>query len=244
MKTYPQLLLRNPKANAWLRRLNAGWRARAERTLLARTALRLEKIGSEYGGWRVPVDLIRPDWIVYAGGVGEDISFDLGLIERFGVEVHAFDPTPRAVQHVGKVASGQPRYHFSPIGLWSSRTTLKFFAPKDSAHVSHSALNLQATDRYFEAECWPLAALMAERGHQRIDLLKIDIEGAEYETLGSMLDHRLDVRVVAVEFDQPVPWWTTGRMVHRLIAAGYALIDIDEWNFVFVQRKLLERVPS
>lgn len=238
-KTYPQFLLRHPRANAWLRSANARWRAKAERTYLTTTPLRLEKIGSPYGGWRVPVDIIRPDWIVYAGGVGEDISFDLGLIERFGVKVYAFDPTPRAMRHVATVASDQPKYHFAPIGLWSERKTLRFFAPTNPAHVSHSALNLQATTHFFEAECWPLLEIAAKHGHKRIDLLKIDIEGAEYDTLGAALDDRLDIGIIAVEFDQPVPWWRTDRMIRRLIGAGYALIDVDDWNFVFAQKQLL-----
>jgi len=33
--------------------------------------------------------------VVYSLGIGEDISFDLALIEKYGARVHAFDPTPK-----------------------------------------------------------------------------------------------------------------------------------------------------
>lgn len=33
--------------------------------------------------------------------------------------------------------------------------------------------------------------------------------------------------------------WRTDRMIKQLMAAGYALVDIDEWNFVFIQRRPL-----
>src|SRR3954453_24062721 len=46
--------------------------------------LGLEKIGSGYGGWIVPTAKIDRDWTCYCAGVGEDITFDLGLISRFG----------------------------------------------------------------------------------------------------------------------------------------------------------------
>jgi hypothetical protein len=43
----------------------------------------LVRLGSKYGGWIVPATLVRPDSVCYCVGVGEDISFDLALIERW-----------------------------------------------------------------------------------------------------------------------------------------------------------------
>ena len=37
-------------------------------------------------------------------GCGEDISFDLGLIEMFDCDVYGFDPTPKSIDFVNKVA--------------------------------------------------------------------------------------------------------------------------------------------
>lgn len=52
----------------------------------------VERIGSEYGGWVVPRGSVSRSSICYCVGVGEDVSFDLGLISQFGCAVHAFDP--------------------------------------------------------------------------------------------------------------------------------------------------------
>jgi FkbM family methyltransferase len=238
-KTYPQFLIRIDRVNRLLRARSERWRAAMERERLSRVDMRFEKIGSDACGWRVPIDLVRPNWIVYAGGVGEDITFDLGIIQRYGCEVFAFDPTPRAAAHVAKAAAGVSKFHFKSIGLWSQSTQLRFFSPRDPAHVSHSALNLQGTDRYFWARCEPLSAVMQENGHDRIDLLKIDVEGAEYEVLSGMLRDRIPVGVVCVEFDQPIPWRRTQAMVDKLSAVGYRLVDIDYWNFVFLHISLL-----
>ena len=43
--------------------------------------------------------------IGHSGGVGEDASFDLGIIERFGCSVFAFDPTPRAIAFAEPIAA-------------------------------------------------------------------------------------------------------------------------------------------
>ena len=46
------------------------------------------------GGWWFAPQNLNADSIVYSLGVGDDIDFDLSVIEKYGVEVHAFDPTP------------------------------------------------------------------------------------------------------------------------------------------------------
>jgi FkbM family methyltransferase len=201
--------------------------------------LGLEKIGSEYGGWTVPTTLIGSDWICYCGGVGEDITFDLGLIRRFGSRVFAFDPTPRAIAFAAREAAAEPRFTFVPVGLWSEDTTLKFFAPRDPTHVSHSVLNLQKTDSFFMGSCRSLTSLMVELGHRRIDLLKLDIEGAEHRVIGSMLRSAIRPTVLCTEIDQPVPLLRFVATMRRIRSAGYTLVAVDKWNFTFVRADAL-----
>jgi FkbM family methyltransferase len=237
------------------KRLRA-WRRRADRSIVramrgvvlrhppAPAALRLEKIGSGYGGWIVPTAAVRSSWTCYCAGVGEDITFDLGLIERFGCTVFAFDPTPRAVAHVAAVAGDEPRFRFMPVGLWSDDTTLRFFAPKNPAHVSHSVVNLQRTKTSFDAPCRSLPSLMHELGHGEVDLLKVDIEGAEHEVVRSMLEGGIRPTVVCMEIDQPVKPLAFWRTVRRIRRAGYALVAVDSWNLTFVRETLLEAGPD
>ncbi len=193
----------------------------------------LERIGSDYGGWIVPTDRFTKESVCYCAGVGEDITFDLGLIERFGCTVHAFDPTPRAREHVQNHADRYPSYEFEPIGIWDEDATVKFYEPKDPAHVSHSALNLQQTDRYFEAACKRLGGIMEHNGHDRLDLLKLDIEGAEYKVVESLVADGLDVRVLCVEYDEAFHPLDSGykqrirRSLQRLIDYGFALVAVD-----------------
>lgn len=199
------------------------------------TDLGLEKIGSGYGGWIVPTRRMTADWICYCGGVGEDITFDLGIIERFGCAVYAFDPTPRAIAFVTSHAADQARFVFRPVGLWSEDTSLPFFAPRDPSHVSHSAVNLQRTDTFFEADVRSIPTLMRDLGHERIDLLKLDIEGAEHRVIRSLLDAGVRPTVVCLEIDQPVRPWTFWRTVRRIRRAGYDLVAVDHWNLTFIR---------
>ena len=179
--------------------------------------------------------MVERSWVCYCAGVGEDVTFDLGLIDRFGCDVFAFDPTPRAATHVAAVAADQPRFHFVPVGLWSEDARLRFWAPRDPAHVSHSILNLQETKTYFEAECRTVASLMRELGHAHIDLMKVDIEGAEHRTIRRMLDDGIRPTVLCTEIDRPVDPFTFWRTIRRIRKAGYELVAVDSWNFTFVR---------
>jgi FkbM family methyltransferase len=214
-----------------------------------------EKLGSNKAGHFVPTRLLTRDSVCWSAGAGEDISFDLELIERFGCDVYAVDPTPRSVQAVREIAGDEPRYHFLPVGLWYEDSVMRFYAPASGRDVSHSVLNLQRTDDFLEVPFRPLDALVAEAGHDRVDLLKLDIEGAEYAVLEHLLRLQLLPRILVVEFHHFEPerkqvrrmphsaanqwshiqgWLTVRKSIRTLQNAGYVLFAVDGWDFSLV----------
>lgn len=203
----------------------------------------------------IPSGLLDESSVCYCVGAGEDISFDTQLARLYGSSVWIMDPTPRAIRHFERltqhVLEGKPfpvnnstdvmyeitpekldRLHYLPLGLWTAREVRKFYAPRDAAHVSHSIVNLQKTDSWFEAEVKRLSQVMSDLGHARVDLLKLDVEGAEYEVLESMLEDGLDVRVVCVEHDE----WNSGDSESRQrIAASMARMKKADYMVMHVE---------
>ena len=197
----------------------------------------LTSIGSAYGTWTIPAGALTEDSVCYLAGLGEDASFDLGLIERYGCTVHAFDPVPEAAEYAKGITASQPRFHFHPEGLWSADETLRFYENPEPGFVSRSATNMHGTGAYSEAKVRSIGSLMAEQGDERVDLLKLSVEGSEYEILSDVLSKHLPVGVLCVEFAQPAPLAKIRRQIGALEADGYrpvhaALLPFN-WKLTF-----------
>jgi FkbM family methyltransferase len=201
--------------------------ARATTSVEARDDL--IRLGSGYGGWWIPAGSVDPSSIVYSAGVGEDVTFDLALIDRFGCHVWAIDPTPRSIEFAKGVDDA--RFHFLPLGIWSEDGEQRFYAPANPSHVSHSIVNLQGSQTFFSARCRSLRSLLRELGHDHIDLLKMDIEGAEGPVLDAMIRHGPAPRVLCIEFEAATSPWGLRSRVRRLERAGYLVRKIEGRNY-------------
>jgi FkbM family methyltransferase len=232
------------------------------------SALQLVRIGTGYGGWYCCRDLLGPGRVAMCCGAGEDISFDVGLNARWGMRIICVDPTPRAIAHVTslldadrngramQIEAGPLNYDltgfraaeftFIPRAVWSVDGELELYAPSDPVHVSYSALNLQHTAETIRVRSSTVTSILAEFGVTRLSLLKLDIEGAEYEVLRSMLAANIHPGQLLVEFDQinlplnPFFWVELLRTLRELRAAGYRLVHRERSNYLFVLSSVLQ----
>jgi FkbM family methyltransferase len=223
------------KATTYRRRVSSRCRRSLLRPLLRVNGTHpMARLGSNGCGWWVPESILHPGAVAYCAGAGEDISFDLELHRR-GLTVVTLDPTPRAVAYVEGVRPHDERFHFEPTGLWSEPDELRFFSPADPSDVSHSIVNLQRTDDSFVARVDSLSNLMDKLGHDDIDLLKLDIEGAESRVLPDLLRNGPRPPVMCFEYDQPQSSRRLLQLLRSFRDAGYALAHVERWNFTLVR---------
>ena len=189
----------------------------------------------------MPTELIRADWLVYDFGVGDDISFDIALVDRHGCTIHAFDPTPESVAYMED--KRLPGFRFHPVGVWDEDTTIKFWKPRSAKLISYSALNLRQTSEYVEAEVRRIRTLANELGHEHIDFIKMDIKGAEQRVVPDMIAAGFRPTLLCLEYDRPYEvftllsfrWLMAGLRLHRFIQnAGYQLISKNGWNATYL----------
>ena len=64
----------------------------------------IDRLGTKYGGWILPKDIeLNEDSVVYSAGVGEDISFDILLSDKYKCNIVLIDATKRAKKHYDEV---------------------------------------------------------------------------------------------------------------------------------------------
>jgi FkbM family methyltransferase len=195
-------------------------------------------LGDDGARWCICPDVLSVSSVVYSFGVGEDVSFELELTRQFGVRVHVFDPTPRSIEWLRKQALPE-KIHFYAYGLAEHDGTCKFFPPRNPAHVSHSLVGRKTTRAAIEVPVRRLANITRALGHKRIDLLKMDVEGAEYGVIADAISSGISVGQLLVEFHHRWPEIgieKTEAAIQALNRAGYSIFSIsaggEEYSFL------------
>lgn len=190
--------------------------------------IKTRRFGTYYGGWVVaPFALPPHSPLVYSFGLGEDISFDLAMIAAYGATVHGFDPTPTKADW-GRQTDLPNTFHFHEIGLAGRDGTASFGAPTIIGGDDFTMLRGEVAN----AVSFPVArleTLMQNLGHSDLDLLKMDIEGAEYEALTDILNSSIRPTQLLIEFHYlniPNGLKLVIDAVHALQHAGYLIFDV------------------
>ena len=205
-----------------------------------------ETLGTVYGGHSVLTGAVKPEPILYSFGVGEDISFDLEMIERFDAQIYACDPTPRAVKFLD--AQTLPdNFKFKAVAVSDKNETLEFHPPLNPQHVSHSVVQKSEELKPLSVPAESVASLMHGWGHQEVTILKMDIEGAEYAVLEDMMRTGIKPEQILVEYHHFFKGSSvkqTRDSVELLLANGYVIFDIDDrgHNYSFVRKSIAERL--
>jgi hypothetical protein len=257
------------KSNAYrlirriLRRLQRELVSRRVKQWVDSEPMELVRLGTKHGGWVLPSKTVEAGGTAVCVGAGEDISFDVELNKR-GFQVHTLDPTPRAKRHVEELIEaalvGAPmaidrspskyydlrgfdvcRFRYLDVGVWERDATMRFFSPEDKNHVSHSIVNLQKTQQYFEARCLTMESLASVLNLREFTLLKLDIEGAEYPVLRNLIARGPLPQVLCVDFDEirlPLDAGhlrRIGQSVQMLKKTGYKFAHMENTNALFLR---------
>ncbi len=196
-------------------------------------------LGNKNASWTIANQLIMPNSIVYSLGVGTDLSFDLKLIEKFNVTVHAFDPTPKSISWLNEQLLPD-KFHFYPYGIADFCGEIEFTLPSNSNHVSGSIENhLGSTGKTIQVPVKDLITIMGELNHNHIDILKMDIEGAEYDVIDHIINNKIEVKQLLVEFHHRFPKigiQKSKKAIRDLKQAGYKIFHIsnngEEYSFI------------
>ncbi|KIJ98366.1 hypothetical protein K443DRAFT_104106 [Laccaria amethystina LaAM-08-1] len=162
----------------------------------------VERLGAlgDGGKWVCGISRVqeKPDCIVYSFGINYESSFEAEILEN--------------TKH---------------CEIWGYDFSVKSFGPeipKSLTHRTHfKAFGLSGADKHGPDDTPPmytLETLMKLNGHTHIDILKIDIEGWEFDTLTTLLKPyvssglpvpfgqlQLEIHIWQKTFDEYLAWW-------------------------------------
>ena len=186
-------------------------------------------LGTELGGWPLLKDA-STNSLIYSFGVGTDISFDLEAIARFSSEVHAFDPTPRS-RHWIEQQSLPLAFKFHAIGVAAQDGYAEFAPPVHESHVSFSSMRAMSSPigKTLKAPVRRIETLIRQLGTEEPSVIKLDIEGFEYEVIADMLAGGIRPKQFLVEFHHGLYGFSrddTRKSVKALKSNGYKLFYV------------------
>ncbi len=119
--------------------------------------------------------------------VGANIGNYTKVVEQLlpNAEIHAFEPVERAFEHLARNTKENPKIHAHNFGLSDQSGKKVFYLSKHSDHSS--SVDIQGMDRkgveHLELDVMTGDDFVAVHQIKSIDLLKIDVEGAEMDVL-------------------------------------------------------------
>ncbi|MDR3414447.1 MAG: FkbM family methyltransferase [Formivibrio sp.] len=187
--------------------------------------------------WEVQTDSLNADSFIVSAGVGHSITFEQDIIARYNTNIILFDPSPTGLKTIDNL-SDRKNIEFHPVGLAGKSGDVQFGLP-DRAEEGSFRKGTGGDGPSFS--CTTLLDVMHTHGRSHIDLLKLDVEGFEYEIIQSVLDDNLDIRQICLEIhhnrvisiEQTI--WDAASLIFRLFLRGYRIIYNKNMDFTFVK---------
>lgn len=205
------------------------------------------RLGSRYGGWWLDRKLLGPDPLLVDCGLGRDISFDAAFLSRFAGMVVGVDPNPESLEWCREHCP--PGMRLLDRALWTvPGRTLTFHLPRPREQLPRGADgvsgSLMGSHEYVAGGSsravitTDLEEILIDARRAECDVLKLDIEGAEYDVLPDLAARGLLLRCrqVLVEFHHQVTHHTqeeTARAVAAVVGAGFRLVHVEGRNYTF-----------
>jgi FkbM family methyltransferase len=188
--------------------------------------------------WSLDVSLLNKSSKVVSGGVGGDISFELELARETGCEIALFDPSPTGRATIDRLAPLPENIRFHAMALAGEPGQRQFAAPFDADEGSFREPDGAASPA-FEWPCASVEEFLRREEWPQLDLLKLDIEGFEFEVLNALLKSQTRPRQLLVEFhygrELNHSFWEYLRLLFRLRLAGYTLVHRDKADHSLVR---------
>ena len=217
--------LRPAKVRSALRRR---WFENRMERLPTESLAALQPLGSDYGYWVVPVDWIDSSWTCYCVGAGGDITFERELLARYSPTVRSFEPDEDYVGRIEISPEHAARFSAYQMAITPADGPIRMQRTHIPGSRSLSPVHLYDTEDYVEVPGRSLRSLMEEFGDDRVELLKVDVEGGEYDLVPTLDLAAMGVRVFCIQLHHTGTVRDARSLVEGIRDQGFRYVNYDE----------------
>lgn len=179
-------------------------------------------------------DTLRLDYPLGADSVVVDVGgykgdFADAISKRFGCRIVVFEPVPAFHAHCVQRFAENARIRIIDCGLGASDGSLPIEVANDASSFNRLIPSAQSK----MVKLRKVDSVLAELGIEKIDLMKINIEGGEYDLLSALIESGWieRIRYVQVQFHNFVPEAASRR---DAIRARLGETHRETWSYEFV----------
>lgn len=188
------------------------------------------------------LDVFDESSVIIDVGCADDADFSVYMIEKYGLKSFGVDPTLRRVEPLG-VLEEKTNGRFKHLQLAVSSTEGSVVFNESSENVSGSLYSdhtnvLNDKCRSYEVEAVTLEGLIKKVGVEKVDFIKLDTEGAEYDMLSEITEEDLSpFRQIFIEFHhhafERFSEDDTKAIIKSICEKGFDSFTLDDHNYLF-----------
>jgi len=174
---------------------------------------------------RLDFPLTRQSVVLDVGGYIGDWSVEIA--KRYDPRIHVFEPMPETFKILRHNTENNPRISVYPFGLADGNRMARFSGPEGGSTT------FGAGENGVNACLRDIKEVVDELDLGEIDLVKINIEGGEYDLLHRMFETELipRCRYLMIQFH---PWFPDAKRLRRELVGALSATHEVLWSYPFV----------
>lgn len=157
------------------------------------------------------------------------------MVERYDPIIYAFEPNPKSYESLSKKAQENPKLHPMKYGLGGEDATVEFTLNGLGSSMCDERTAHSGMER-IEVDIASIDRVWKDLDLGQVDLMKINIEGAEFPLLDKMIKTGLfeNVRCFLIQFHE---WHPGAYRKRKKIREELSRTHRLEWEYYFVWEK-------